>query len=115
MSMTAKQLERAAIVAHAAGTPWSVFWSQHGGHVIALEPHDRRRFHRLRQRLLGLLVSGDVDGQEPVGDGWPRPCPWELDAAEGALVLWGPEQTRQTPGNEQIGPRGAANLTANRG
>jgi hypothetical protein len=26
----------------------------------------------------GCVVSGDTDGQEPPGDGWPRPCPWEL-------------------------------------
>jgi hypothetical protein len=79
MSATVKQLERRAVAVHKAGTTWGTFWRQYGPHVIALEPHDRRRFHRLRQRLLGLLVSGDTDGQEPVGDGWPRPCPWELD------------------------------------
>jgi hypothetical protein len=79
MSATVKELERAAVAAHRAGTPWPAFWRQYGPHVIAAEPHDRRRFHRLRQRLLGLVVSGNLDGAEPAGDGWPRPMPWELD------------------------------------
>ena len=87
MSRQAKHLEHAAIRAHAAGEPWATFWRQWGPDVIALEPHDRRRFHRLRQRLLGLVVAGDVDGQEPAGDGWPRPMPWELDNAEAAGMV----------------------------
>jgi hypothetical protein len=76
---TRQQLEAAALDAHQAGTPWSVFWSQHGGHVIALEPMDRRRFRRLRDRLLTLVCCGDLDGQRPVDN--PL-CGWEeADAA----------------------------------
>jgi hypothetical protein len=75
---TTQHLERLALAAHAAGKTWAEFWQQHGADVAAAEPWDRRRYHRLVRRLLALVVSGDTDGQEPVGDGWPRPCPWEL-------------------------------------
>jgi hypothetical protein len=80
--MSVKQLESAALAAHRAGDTWAMFWQEHGTDVAAAEPHDRQRYHRLRQRLLALVVAGDTDGQEPPGDGWPRPCPWELDAAK---------------------------------
>ena len=43
------------------------------------EPHDARRYHRLVGRLVGLVAAGDVDGTMPVGDGWPRPCEWDID------------------------------------
>ena len=78
MSNEIRALEAAAQAAHAAGMTWAEFWQEHGAEVAAAEPHDRQRYHRLRQRLFGLVVSGDTDGQEPPGDGWPRPCSWEL-------------------------------------
>ncbi|MGD0900810.1 MAG: hypothetical protein ABR915_23510 [Thermoguttaceae bacterium] len=87
MSKTVRQLESAARAAHQAQTPWSVFWSQQGGHAIALEPMDRRGFKRLRNRLMMLVCCGDTDGQEPAGDGWPRPAPWEIDNTEAAGMV----------------------------
>jgi hypothetical protein len=45
-------LEQAAIDAHTAGTSWAAFWRQH---------------------------VTEVSAAEPAGDGWPRPCPWEID------------------------------------
>jgi hypothetical protein len=82
MSKEIRTLEAAALAAHYRRMTWAEFWQQHGADVAAAEPHDRQRYHRLRQRLLALVVAGDTDGQEPPGDGWPRPCPWELDAAK---------------------------------
>ena len=73
--MNQRELERAARDAHQAGTTWQDFWEAHGHHVRTLEPWHRGRFHALVQRLLGLLVSGDCDGQQPVGD----VTPWERD------------------------------------
>jgi hypothetical protein len=76
---TTKQLERQALDAHRRGVGWTDFWQQHGEEVRAVEPYDRGRFYRLLTRLLGLLTSGDCDGQEPVdpepwlGDDQPEP------------------------------------------
>ncbi|MGA2069371.1 MAG: hypothetical protein ABSG86_30755 [Thermoguttaceae bacterium] len=70
-----RALEAAAQAAHAAGKTWAEFWQQHGADVAVAEPWDRRRYHRLVGRLLALVVSGDTDGQEPVGD----TMPWEAD------------------------------------
>lgn len=76
--MNVKQLERAAKDAHKRGEGWSTFWTANGDAVRQLEPIDRNRFHRLRQRLLSLLVAGNTDGQEPP----PVMPPWEVtDAA----------------------------------
>jgi hypothetical protein len=77
-----RALEAAALDAYAAGKTWAEFWQPHGADVAAAEPWDRRRYHRLVGRLLALVVAGNSDGAEPPGDGWPRPCPWELDAAK---------------------------------
>lgn len=82
--MNVKELEREAIRAHAAGERWESFWRRIRDDVERAEPVDRHAYHRLVQRLLGLLVSGDISGAEPIGDGWPRPCPWEVDDEEGA-------------------------------
>jgi hypothetical protein len=93
-------LEAVAQAAHYRGMSWAEFWQQHGADVAAAEPHDRQRFHRLRQRLLGLLVSGDLDGQEPAGG----TMPWEADDAPAdpvisdtetaARCLWTPKEAR---------------------
>jgi hypothetical protein len=48
---------------------------------------DRRGFKRLRNRLMMLVCCGDTDGQEPAGDGWPRPAPWEIDNTEAAGMV----------------------------
>ncbi len=73
------RLERAAIDARAVGTTWAEFWPTVAADVAKAEPHDARRYHRFVGRLIGLVAAGDVDGAMPVGDGWPRPCAWELE------------------------------------
>ena len=72
-------LEQAAVSAHQAGDDWSTFWNRHAADVARAEPHDARQYHRLVRRLIGLVASGDVDGAEPVPNGWSEPMPWELD------------------------------------
>jgi len=92
--MNVKALERQAVRAHAAGLRWSEFWPTVAAQVAQVEPHDRRRYHRLVGRLLALLVSGDTNGAEPAGDGWPRPCPWELDAIPAPVPVVSDCETR---------------------
>jgi hypothetical protein len=70
-----RQLERAALAAHTAGHPWATFWQHHGDEVAAAEPFDRQKYRRLVDRLLGLVVAGDVDGAEPPD----AQAPWEID------------------------------------
>jgi hypothetical protein len=77
--MTIKALEQQAIRAHACGTRWADWWPTVAADVAQAEPHDRHRFHRLRQHLLGLVISGDTDGQEPVAATRGQPEPWEID------------------------------------
>jgi hypothetical protein len=77
--MTNEQhLERLALDAHDRGVRWSDFWREHGDQVRAAEPYNLQRFRRLVCRLLALVVSGDTDGQQAVGDD----APWEADDAE---------------------------------
>ena len=70
-----EQLESAAVVAHARGDTWATFWRRYGPLVIALEPHDRERFHSLVRRLPALVTAGDTHGMLPAGD----PAPWEAN------------------------------------
>jgi hypothetical protein len=96
-----RDLEAAALAAHYRGMTWATFWQQHGADVAAAEPHDRQRYHRLRQRLLRLLVAGDLDGQQAVGDTMPweardaPPVPVISDTETMARCRWapGPEAT----------------------
>jgi hypothetical protein len=64
-----KALERSALDAHRRGLPWSSFWLHNA--VAIREAGDSR----LIARLLALVVSGDLDGQEPAGDAMP----WQID------------------------------------
>ena len=73
--VTVKQLKREAIRAHAAGMTWDDWWPTAADQVRQAEPWDRQAYHRLMRRLLGLLVAGDLDGQQPVGD----VMPWDHD------------------------------------
>lgn len=72
-----KQLERRAVEAHRRGESWAIFWGRHGDDVRAVEPYNRGRFRRLVDRLLALVVSGDTDGQQPIGD--DDAMAWERD------------------------------------
>ena len=69
-----RQLEHAALAAHAAGTAWGDYWQEHQDAIREVQPHDRLAYRRLVRRLLALLVSGDVDGMEPVAPAYRRGC-----------------------------------------
>jgi hypothetical protein len=76
-------LERLALDAHRDGWTWHQFWREHGEAMRKAEPVNRARYHKMTDRLLCLLVSGDVDGHEPIGpDAEP---PWEHDDALGEV------------------------------
>jgi len=64
---TIRKLEQAAIDAHWRGMRWGEFWPTVADLVEKAEPFDRERYHRLVDRLLHLLLCGDLDGQEPPG------------------------------------------------
>ena len=94
-NMTPKQLEQAAIDAHARGDTWATFWPAVAGDVRAALPDylDRGRFIH---RLVGLVASGNVDGRTAVGDlldgiGTPAaPVPVVSDTETAARCLWRP-------------------------
>ena len=74
-----------------------MFWPTVAADVAAAEPWDRTAYRRLVGRLLALVVLGDTDGQEPVGD----TMPWEADdcafpvlsdTQTQARCLWTPTQ-----------------------
>lgn len=79
------KLENLAIKAHQEGTTWNTFWCQHSKQVEQAEPWDRAAYHKLVNRLLALLTSGDTDGMVPVPNGWNEPMPWELDDMAGQV------------------------------
>ncbi len=81
--MTTKELETAAIRAHQAGTMWPQFWPTVAADVAAMELDYCAR-GKLLHRLVGLVASGDVDGQRPVDAGYGRPLDFELEAIEAA-------------------------------
>jgi hypothetical protein len=104
--MNRKELETAAIRAHARGDTWNNFWPTVAGDVAAAEPdyYDRGR---LVHRLIGLVASGDSDGMRPVPATWGQPEPWELadraqpvpaivpsDTETSARLLWSPQEAR---------------------
>lgn len=70
-------LKRAAAEAHKLNWTWDRFWQLHADAIRRAEPYSRQRYHRLVQRLLALVVSGDNDGQTPVGD--DDTTPWVVD------------------------------------
>jgi hypothetical protein len=67
-------LERAAIAANRRGESWGTFWERHAAAIRQAEPWDRAAYHRLVQRLMHLVATGDRSGQFGVGD-------WEADDA----------------------------------
>lgn len=72
-------LEHEAIQAHARGDTWRQFHANHGPAILKVEPCDHRRHHRMLRRLMALVVSGDCDGLDPIGDAIQ---PWEQDAEQ---------------------------------
>ena len=94
VSMNVKQLEAAAVLAHADGTDWSAFWADHAADVAALGLDYCAR-GQFVHRLVGLVVSGDADGQRPAGDRLPwsdsePPSYPATDDATVARLLWSP-------------------------
>jgi hypothetical protein len=77
--MTQRDLERAALDAHRRGLTWGQYWPTVAQHAGQLEPHSTRKYRRLVDRLVGLVVAGDTDGAQPAGD----PEPWERDDTPG--------------------------------
>lgn len=69
-----QRLEREAIRAHQASGTWADFWATHAKAIQRAEPWNRRRFHRLLNRLMALVVAGNHDAQHPAGT-----PPWEVD------------------------------------
>jgi hypothetical protein len=96
-----KELEKLAIDAFRRGETWSAFWEQHGEQVKQAEPWNARDYHRLYQRLMALVCSGNDAGQYPIDVGMTQ---WELDDAQtrapisdtqtNARCLWTPEVKR---------------------
>jgi len=117
MSTNRRALERAAIAAHRDGMTWRDFWPTVASDVAAAEPWDRDAYRRIVRRLSHLLTCGDMDRMEPAGDGWPRPCPWELDdlASKAVASDWSPDavQGPMTP-PEPGAWQGGAKLKAER-
>ena len=76
VNMNVKQLQSAAVAAHAAGMDWVEFWPTVAGDVGALGLDYCAR-GQLVHRLVALVASGDADGQRPAGDrlrGQQRPA-----------------------------------------
>jgi hypothetical protein len=86
--MTFRELEQLAIDAHARGDRWSTFWPSVADDVRRMASYDRRAYHRLVDRLLSTLVSGEDSGIEPPGNG-----DWELGEDEGEGPLACPRPT----------------------
>ena len=76
-----RELERAALAAHARGDRWEAFWKQHAEEVRQAEPYRHAAYRKLVNRLLSLVVSGD-GGPKPFGPTtlWGSE-PWEHDDA----------------------------------
>ena len=72
------RLEQAAVDAHEAGDTWNQFWPTVAADVSALHLWDNAAYRRVVRRLVALVAAGDVDGGEPVPNGWSEPMPWRL-------------------------------------
>ena len=68
--MNRKQLERAAVRAHAEGTGWNDFYGQHRAAIEQAEPWDLAARSKLVTRLSLLVTTGDLHGSRPIGDWW---------------------------------------------
>ena len=95
--MSKKNLESAAVAAHDRGDDWATFWQSHAADVAALGLDYCAR-GQFVHRLVGLVVSGDADGQRPAGDRlpWsddePPLLPIIDDTTHAARCLWQPGQ-----------------------
>ncbi|MEI8375222.1 MAG: hypothetical protein WCJ35_20570 [Planctomycetota bacterium] len=102
--MTRKDLEQLAIDYHDRQATWTTFWRDHSEAVIKLAIHDKEP---LARRLCGLVTAGNLDGAEPVPNGWSEPLPYEIaedarpapvlvvdDVTTAARCLWQPAEAR---------------------
>jgi len=65
------QLERAAVAAHQADTPWGQFWPTVAADVAAIGDYAIRG--ELIHKLVGLVAAGNADGERPAGDWLTHP------------------------------------------
>lgn len=70
--MNRRELERAAVSAHAEAVAWDAFYRQHAATIAGVEPWDLSERSRLIRRLSVLVAIGDLDGHRPVGDEVPQ-------------------------------------------
>jgi hypothetical protein len=77
--VTFAELERRALEAHAHGERWGSFWRSVQAEVIRMAGYSRPSFRRLVERLLSLVVAGDMDGVEPPGS---AASPWDIEDCE---------------------------------
>jgi hypothetical protein len=73
------QLELDARWAYVTGTRWEAYWATHHEAIRQAEPYNRRKYRRLVNKLLAILVSGHAE-QTPIDTGmlWGSE-PWEAD------------------------------------
>jgi hypothetical protein len=72
-----QRLERLALDAHRRGVSFADFYE--ANQEAIRDAVSRDRFQGFYKRLLCLCLSGDLDGQEPIGS---DECAWERDDAE---------------------------------
>jgi hypothetical protein len=72
--MNVKELEAEAIRAQKAEISFTDFWEQYRNEIHTAVPRDR--FPGFYRRLFCLCISGDLDGQEPIGS---DECNWLAD------------------------------------
>ena len=80
------ELKNAAIAAFKAGRRWPEFAREHRDAIRSAAPYNSRKFHRLRDAVRSIVVSGTTDGLYPPND--PDACPWEQDDAPRQTMLF---------------------------
>jgi len=79
----AAELERSAKSAFADGLSYSDWAILHDDDLPLVEPWDRHARHRLRMKLMGLVLAGNRDGAEPIDDPWGRDDAEQTQTQEG--------------------------------
>jgi uncharacterized protein YhfF len=103
--MTRRELQAAAIRAHARGDTWATFWATVAGDVLTLSDRgatpwgrDNAAYRKLVARLSHLVTAGDTDGMTAAGDvltddqpeAVPGAVPIVSDTETAARCLWRP-------------------------
>jgi hypothetical protein len=63
-----KHLEELALDAFNDRIGWVAFWRANAETIRKAEPHDIRRYRRLTDTLMAIVISGNADGHHPIGD-----------------------------------------------